>query len=203
MLRRLDVDAHHRDVLQQPPAPSYRRPVAIPLAVLAVAFALWWLTDQLVRNGVIDRMPLGYIFILPLIAGPTVAALAWRRLEPEDAVVAAGLMAAPLGVAAGAFFAFAVAAGAASCQFGTRLDTFHLVLAGVICGVIVGLGYPLAGLSVRASLNAASAVAGAGGPIVAALSVLGGGVAALAIPLLVGITELSAVLGVGVCNRPV
>ena len=83
------------------------------------------------------------------------------------------------------------------------MDTFHLVLAGVICGVIVGLGYPLAGLSVRASLNAASAVAGAGGRIVAALSVLGGGVAALAIPLLVGIAELSAVLGVGVCNRPV
>ena len=64
--------------------------VLIPLAIAALAYGLWWLSDRLIQIGPLDRAAFGWSVVIPVwIGGPVVAALIWRPLTRRDTRVAA------------------------------------------------------------------------------------------------------------------
>ena len=64
--------------------------VAIPLAVVSLAYALWWLSDRLLYIGPLDRAAFGWAVVIPVwIGGPVSAAFAWRPLNQRQTRAAA------------------------------------------------------------------------------------------------------------------
>jgi hypothetical protein len=77
--------------------------VAIPLALLALAYALWAISDRLLWIGPFDRAAFGWIFVIPIWwLAPGVAGLAWSRMPASTPRVAAlivgGIVAAVSGI---------------------------------------------------------------------------------------------------------
>ena len=64
--------------------------VVIPLAVVALAYGLWSLSDRLLYIGPLDRAAFGWAVVIPVwIGGPVSAAFAWRPLARRDTWIAA------------------------------------------------------------------------------------------------------------------
>ncbi len=64
--------------------------VVIPLAVVALAYGLWWLSDRLLYVGPLDRAAFGWAVVIPVwIGGPVSGAFVWRRLGRRDTWIAA------------------------------------------------------------------------------------------------------------------
>jgi hypothetical protein len=64
--------------------------IAIPLAILMLACGLWWISDQLLYIGPLDRAAFGWAIVIPVwCSGPVVAAFAWRGLTRRDTKLAA------------------------------------------------------------------------------------------------------------------
>jgi hypothetical protein len=79
--------------------------VAAPLAVVALAYALWWISDRLGSIGPLDRSVFGWAVVIPAwVAAPVAAGFAWRRLTPLGRLVAAAVVAIAIGGAAAWLF---------------------------------------------------------------------------------------------------
>lgn len=77
--------------------------IAIPLALLALAYALWAISDRLLQIGPFDRAAFGWIVVIPIWwLAPGVAGLAWSRVPASRPRIAApivgGLVAAVSGI---------------------------------------------------------------------------------------------------------
>jgi hypothetical protein len=64
--------------------------IAVPLLIISLSYGLWWISDQLLYIGPLDRAAFGWAVVIPVWAGaPVAAAFAWRRLTRRDLWVAA------------------------------------------------------------------------------------------------------------------
>ena len=113
---------------------------AAPLAAVALAYLLWWISDRLVVIGPLDRAAFGWLVVVPVWAlTPTIAAYAWRALEGEET----SLVAAAVGlvIAALAALLFWLAAAFLDCEFGAVRTPAEWILPSVIVGLVIGGGF--------------------------------------------------------------
>jgi hypothetical protein len=164
--------------------------VATPLAVIALAYALWSISDRLLYIGPLDRATFGWTVVVPVwVSAPIAAGLAWGRLAVREGLVAAIVVGTAISIAAAALFWQAVAYPA--CDYGAVRAPTDWVPPSLLVGMVVGAGVAASGL-------VAAAFVRAGRPWRAAA--LGGG-AELTL-LFVAILTAAAVLTVPVCQRP-
>lgn len=177
------------------PRSSDPRTVAVavvgPLGLVALAYALWWVSDRLVYIGPLDRAAFGWIVIMPIwFISPAVAALLWRRLTERDTRIAVFATAAV--ISACAAWLLWVALDPWACETSPRTSAAELIGPSIFMGTLIGAGWAACGWL-------ASGTAAAGRPKVAA---------AEAVALAIG--HLFLVLGAfyfvilwfGGCNRP-
>jgi hypothetical protein len=80
--------------------------VVLPLALLAIAYAMWAISDRLLVIGPFDRAAFGWTFVMPLAwLTPGVTGLLWAGLSRRDRWLAAGVLATILTGVAGALLA--------------------------------------------------------------------------------------------------
>lgn len=77
--------------------------IAIPLALLALAYALWAISDRLLWIGPFDRAAFGWVFVIPIWwLAPGLAGLAWSRMPDMRwgfaALIVSGIVAAVSGI---------------------------------------------------------------------------------------------------------
>lgn len=162
----------------------------VPLAVAAIAFLLWWISDRLLYVGPLDRAAFGWVVVLPTwIAAPVVAGLAWRRLELRTTLAVATFVGVVIAAVAAALLWQAIAFPA--CETGAIHTPQDMVVPSLLFGAVVGGGLALSGLvSTRFARQ---------GRLIAAL-VLGAGAEVLMVAaaiLIVGATLLGPF-----CQRP-
>ena len=162
----------------------------IPISLMGVALALWWISDKLMTVGPFDRAAFGWIFVVPIwLAVPPVAAVLWGLLPPRQRLLAATALAVVLGGAVGVSYALAAAAPP-DCEFASSWTFEAAVGRAVLLGVGVGIGPAVAGL-----LGVAN---GRGRPIRAAVfAAIAGAVLSLMTLLFIGL-----ILAVPMCQRP-
>lgn len=86
--------------------------VAAPLATVAVAYGLWWISDRLLYVGPLDRAAFGWAVVVPVWAmSPVVAGFVWRRLTPRSTTLAAVTVGLVVSSVAAVLFWLAVAYG--------------------------------------------------------------------------------------------
>jgi hypothetical protein len=111
---------------------------AAPLVVIAVAGALWLISDRLLYVGPLDRATFGWTVVVPIwAAAPFAAALAWRGFQRRArtlAVVACGL---PLGGLAAALLWLALAFPACAPARGP----VEWLPPAIVLGVVIGGGF--------------------------------------------------------------
>ncbi len=79
--------------------------IAVPLAVAAVAYGLWWVSDQLLYIGPLDRATFGWAVVIPIwLAAPGASGFAWSRLSTRDSTLAALVVGIAIGLIAAALF---------------------------------------------------------------------------------------------------
>jgi hypothetical protein len=118
--------------------------VAIPLAVVSLAYALWWLSDRLLYIGPLDRAAFGWAVVIPVwIGGPVSAAFAWRPLTgPQTRAAALGF---GLIVSAATAVLFWQSVAFPDCASPIR-SAAEWVLPACIVGLTVGGGLAVSGL---------------------------------------------------------
>ncbi len=66
----------------QNPWPRYVAAVLVPLALVGLAYVLWWISDRLLYVGPLDRAAFGWVVVVPVwIAAPVAAGFVWRTLD--------------------------------------------------------------------------------------------------------------------------
>jgi hypothetical protein len=122
--------------------------VALPLLFTSLAYGLWWISDQLVVIGPLDRASFGWIVVVPLwLLAPVVAGFSWRALSTGQARLAALIVAAS--ISAGAALLYWQSIGTPfDCGFGTVTPPIDFLPQTLIVGAIVGGGLALDGLLV-------------------------------------------------------
>jgi len=119
--------------------------IAAPLATVALAYALWSVSDRLLYIGPLDRAAFGWAVVVPVwTIAPVAAAFAWRRLSPRRTAVAAAALGLIISFAAAALLWSAFAFP--NCQFGAIRSPIEVVPPSVIVGLIIGFGLAAAGL---------------------------------------------------------
>lgn len=84
--------------------------IFLPLVVVALAYALWWVSDHLLYIGPLDRAAFGWAVVIPMwLAAPVVSGFAWGRLTPRSGLRAAALVGIAISGAATALFWWSVA----------------------------------------------------------------------------------------------
>ncbi|HLO35495.1 MAG TPA: hypothetical protein VK194_05405, partial [Candidatus Deferrimicrobium sp.] len=74
--------------------------IAIPLAILAVAYGMWWVSDRMLTIGPFDRATFGWTFVIPTwLAAPVVAGFVWRDAPTRVVAIAGAVIVAVLSVA--------------------------------------------------------------------------------------------------------
>jgi hypothetical protein len=59
--------------------------IALPLAILVLAYGLWWISNALLYIGPLDRAAFGWAVVIPVwCAAPVSAAFAWRLLSRRE-----------------------------------------------------------------------------------------------------------------------
>ena len=67
--------------------------VLAPLATVALAYGLWFVSDRLLYIAPLDRAAFGWAVVVPVWAlAPVAAAFAWRRLTPRGITMAAAAL---------------------------------------------------------------------------------------------------------------
>lgn len=124
------------------PASSLRVAFAalVPLAGVALAYALWWISDRLLYVGPLDRAQFGWLVVVPVWSlTPVAAAYAWRTLGPPVRATAAGVVGFILAVAsAGLFWS---ASAFPSCEFGAVRSPGEWVIPSLVVGLVIGGGF--------------------------------------------------------------
>lgn len=119
--------------------------VAVPLALVALAYALWWMSDRLLYIGPLDRAAFGWGVVIPVwLAAPFAAGFAWRgltsRAESTAAVIVGTVIA---GVAAVLFWQSVAYPG---CEYGATHAPGDWVLPSLVLGAMIGGGLAVSGL---------------------------------------------------------
>lgn len=128
------------------------RAIAIPLAVLGLAYGLWKISDTLIWIGPFDRATFGWLVVVPLwLAAPIVAGAAWRSLPGPVVRFAAAVLTLFLASASGWLFWKAVAFPA--CDFGSNVTPEDMVVPAGLVGLVLGAGIAAAGLITRLGLR--------------------------------------------------
>lgn len=122
--------------------------VAIPLALLALAYALWAISDRLLWIGPFDRAAFGWIVVAPLSwLAPGIAGLAWSGMPASRRLVAALIVGGLVAVVSAALVANAI--DFAKCAPVSSIA--EVLPASLAIGVVIGLG-PALGALVAASV---------------------------------------------------
>lgn len=118
--------------------------VAVPLAVVALAYGLWWISDRLLYIGPLDRAAFGWAVVLPVwVCAPIAAGLAWRRLTARATMAAAIVLGGVVSSLAAVLFWQSVAHP--DCQFPIRAP-IDWVLPALFVGIMIGAGLARSGL---------------------------------------------------------
>jgi hypothetical protein len=119
--------------------------VVVPLAVVALAYGLWWVSDRLLYIGPLDRAAFGWLVVIPVwLAAPVAAAFAWRGLTSRDSIVAAIVVGATItGLAAVTFWQ---SVAYPDCAYGATHAPVDWVLPSLILGGVIGGGLAVSGL---------------------------------------------------------
>jgi hypothetical protein len=113
--------------------------VAVPLAVIMVAYSLWWASDQLVWIGPLDRATFGWLVVVPVwLAAPIAGALAWQSLGPRASAAIALVVGVALAIPASGVLWQSVAHPA--CEFGAIRSPEAMLPPTIVVGVILGVG---------------------------------------------------------------
>lgn len=122
--------------------------VALPLLIAALAYGLWWISDQLVVVGSLDLASFGWIVVVPLWLGaPAVAGFSWMPLGAGETRLVALIVGAF--IATGTALVYWQSIGIPfDCGFGTVTPAIDFVPQTLVVGVIVGGGLALDGLLV-------------------------------------------------------
>lgn len=127
------------------PITRLARGVLAPLAVIALAYGLWWLSDRLLYIGPLDRAAFGWAVVVPVwLSAPVVAALAWRSLSSRATVEAAVLLGLIVSGVAALLFWRSVAFP--DCDNGAIRAPSEWVLPSLLLGVVIGGGVAASGL---------------------------------------------------------
>jgi hypothetical protein len=119
--------------------------VAAPLAIVTLAYALWWISDRLVSVGPFDRAAFGWGVVVPVwLAAPVVAGFIWSRLAGVEVRLAAVAVATVVSTAA----AVLVWQGVANldCEFGSTRTPAQWVGSSVFVGGVIGAGVVVSAL---------------------------------------------------------
>jgi hypothetical protein len=119
--------------------------VAVPLVMLALVYALWWISNELLYVGPLDRAAFGWSVVIPLwIATPVVSAFLWRPLTVRAANVSAILVGATVSVVAAILLWRPVSQP--GCEFGASRQPVEWVAPSLFVGIVVGSGLAISGL---------------------------------------------------------
>jgi hypothetical protein len=113
--------------------------ILAPLAVAAIAYALWWISDRLLVIGPLDRAAFGWVVVIPVwLSTPVVAAVAWGPLGRLDTRIAGVVVGGSISAIAAATFWQSVSTSA--CEYGPRQTPAELLVPSIILGLIIGGG---------------------------------------------------------------
>jgi hypothetical protein len=125
----------------------------VPLAVAALAYALWWMSDRLLYVGPLDRASSGWLVVIPVwLAIPIAGAFAWRRIAAGESLLAAATVG--LIVTGGAALLLWQGIALADCEFGAIRAPVEWVLPSILLGGIIGGGVALSTLLAAGRLRA-------------------------------------------------
>jgi hypothetical protein len=163
-----------------------------PFVGAGLAYVLWWISNERVVIGPLDRAKFGWLVVAPVWSlTPVAAAYAWRALSGRQAAAIAAVVGLILTLVAAALFWAAMAFP--DCQFGAVRMPAELILPSLFVGAVIGGGF-------AASCLACTTVLRGGHRWIALLVGAGAGfllifAAVLAASLVIGI-------GTGICQRP-
>ncbi len=119
--------------------------VAVPLAVAAAAYALWWTSDRLLSVGPLDPATFGWALVAPMwAAAPVAAGFAWSRLTRRRSLHAA-LVVGTVTTGVGAVLLWQAVADP-SCEFGAIRTPVDWVVPALVLGGVIGGGLAASGL---------------------------------------------------------
>lgn len=119
--------------------------IVVPLGVVGLAYALWWISDQLLYIGPLDRATFGGWVVAPLwFAAPVVAGFTWRRLPVRDGVYAGLASAIAIGVPAAVLLWRSVQTP--DCAYGQIHPPGESVVPSLIVGAAIGGSIAISGL---------------------------------------------------------
>ena len=164
--------------------------VGAPLVILAVAYALWWISDRLLYIGPLDRAAFGWAVVIPVwVAAPIVAGFAWRTASPTERAMAAVLVGSIVTAVATSLIWRAIAY--TDCDTGALRSSIDWAGPSLIVGIAIGGGVAVSGTLV-------AQLARAGRPW---LAVIAGAVTEVAMIFLAILVAADALFG-PVCRRP-
>jgi hypothetical protein len=163
-----------------------------PLAGVAVAYGLWWMSDRLIQIGPFDRATFGWVVVVPLWAlTPAAAAFAWRGLTFRQSAITAVAVGGILASVAALLFWSANAFP--DCEFGALRTPAEWILPSIAVGAVMGGGFAATCLACAALLREGRRGA----------AVLVGAATAFSL-IFVTLAVMAMLLGIGsgVCQRP-
>jgi hypothetical protein len=163
----------------------------VPLGLVALAYALWWISDRLLYVGPMDRATFGWAVVVPVwCLSASAMALATRDLSTRAAraVASSGALVIAIGLGWVIWASF----DPEGCAFGPRTPSYALIGPSLLVGLILGGGWAASGLAGRSAAVAGSPWRAAGLAFALAFG-----------DVLVTIGAASfLLLSVGGCNRP-
>jgi hypothetical protein len=121
------------------------RAVFAPLAVVALAYCLSWISDRLLYIGPLDRAAFAWAVVIPVwLAAPSLAALRWRRITVRERSIAAAVVGTVIGVVAA--YSYWLSVAFPDCETGAIFTPAARVLPAIIVGAVVGAAPAIGGL---------------------------------------------------------
>ena len=119
--------------------------IFVPLAVVAVAYMLWSISDRLLYIGPLDRAAFGWSVVIPIwVAAPVAAGFVWGSITRRASVLAGVVV----GSVVGAFATFLVWQSVAfpDCGTGAIRTPEEYLGPSLFVGLVVGVGLTVSGL---------------------------------------------------------
>lgn len=118
---------------------------AVPLGLVALAYALWWVSDRLLYIGPLDRAAFGWAVVIPVwLAAPIAAGFAWRGLTARASRLAAVVVGSVIAGVAAVLFWQSVAYP--DCAYGATHTPADWVLPSLVLGLVIGGGLAISAL---------------------------------------------------------